>query len=780
MKRITKFSALALTLALILAGCQREKLSTDQYSDGLAFSAFGPNPVYRGGELTILGSNLDQVQQVLVPGVDPIAQFTVTGKGRECKLTFTVPVDGPEPGKISIVSNTGEKISSKADLTYTEPIVLTSFSPAEAMPGDVVTIKGDYLNLVKEVIFEGGAYVTEFVSRSRYELEVKVPSESVTGRLVIGDSDEVLDPDTIANKVYSEGELKIGDPTVSSLGDITIKAGSKVTIKGKYLNMIKSLQFEGAETEKFTVNDAHSELSFILPETAADGEFNTVSYAGKKFPAGKLTAVVPTEVTVSPVPVLAGKDLTISGKDLDLVKTLEFPGAGESQFELKDGNIVTVIPAKATEGEITLTMANGKTVTAAFTLVHPTVTAVTPLELTAGETITVKGTDLQLIVAATLGGKDISFTAAEDGSALALKTENTSVSGKIVLSLANGETVETSDEITLKYDSFIVTTDLPASAPIAGLVTLKGQNFNMAETIYVGTAKVTGYVSRTDSEVKFYMPYMKVGSYSIKYVLYSGDEEICPTPIQVTLEEQITVIWQGEEDLGSWSNQPYLGAEDAFANSSVGDMVRIYYTPKEDFYQFQIFDGHWGATAIAELGGGQIVSPETWSGTAGYVEFKLTAVLRSQFYNPQGWGGAMLVQGEKCIVNMVTVTHLIPQEKSLWEGSAYDNWTNTCLGTEGDWINAGLEAGQEIRIYFTADKPDDFQIQIFDGHWSGMYPGDCGEQFNNDTAPTAIHDGYIHFNVTETVYTHLTSKQGWGNAIILQGNGITFTKIAFI
>jgi hypothetical protein len=62
MNRIIKFSALAVAALLAFTGCQHEEISTDQYSDGsLAFSAFSPNPVYRGGEITIIGSNLDQV-----------------------------------------------------------------------------------------------------------------------------------------------------------------------------------------------------------------------------------------------------------------------------------------------------------------------------------------------------------------------------------------------------------------------------------------------------------------------------------------------------------------------------------------------------------------------------------------------------------------------------------------------------------------------------------------------------------------------------------------------
>ena len=246
MNKIFKFSAIAVAAILALTGCKQEEINTDQYSnDKLAFSAFSPNPVYRGGEITVIGSNLDQVSEIQIPGVDPITSFNVTGSGRECKLVFTVPVDGPEEGKIVLVGKDGTRIESVAKLTYTEPIVFTSFSPSSAMPGDELTIKGDYLNLVKEVIFEGAAYVTEFVSQSRYELKLTVPSNAISGRLVIGDSNEVLDPDNVANKVYSEGELTIGDPTVKSLSVAVSKPGELAVISGKYLNMIGLIHHYG-------------------------------------------------------------------------------------------------------------------------------------------------------------------------------------------------------------------------------------------------------------------------------------------------------------------------------------------------------------------------------------------------------------------------------------------------------------------------------------------------------------------------------------------------------
>ena len=782
MNKIFKFSALAVAALLAFTGCQHEEISTDQYSDtSLALGAFSPNPVYRGGEITIIGSNLDQVAQILIPGVDPITVFTVSGSGRECKLVFTVPVDGPEVGKITLVGKDGTRIESVADLTYTEPIIFTSFSPAAAMPGDELTIEGDYLNLVQEVIFEGGAYVTEFVSQSRYMLKLVVPSNAITGRLIVGDPNEVLDPDKVANKVYSEEELVIGDPTVRSLAAPIVKPGEELVISGAYLDMIQKVVFAGGvEVTDFTVSEDGKTLTVSIPSNAQSGDVVAVDFAGKDFVAGSIEMVQPTGLTVEPVPVKARAELTIAGKDLDVVTSVTFPGAGEASFYFdSEKGIITTVPAKATEGDITLAMDNGDAVTVAYTLVHPVVTAVAPTELMAGETITVQGTDLDLIVKATLGGKEVGIEYAD--GALTLQTYNTSVSGQIVLTLANGETVAPSETITLSYDSFIIVNEMPSAEHIGALVTLKGENFMMIENIYIGEQKVTGYVTRTDNEIQFIMPYNKVGVYSVYFDLLSGDRETCPNTIEVLLEQNITVIWEGYEDLGSWSNQPYFANESAFTNAglAIGDKVRVYYTPLADWYQIQIFGGHWEGMTFPELGGSNTISPETVPTYSGYFEFEVTADNYGILcHGAENWGGALLTQGESAAVTMITMIHEIPQEKTLWEGSEdLGSWSNQpYFAAEGALLDLGAKVGSLMRIYFTPTA-DWWQIQIFDGHWGALSIAEIGGgQLVNPETSTAT--SCFEFVLTDDLFAQLTAIQGWGGTLLCQGESVIITRIA--
>ena len=77
MKNIFRFSAL-IALLMGLAACSHEELSTDQFSDDtVVFGAFAPNPVVRGAELRIMGSNLDKIVEVQIPGSEPITEIEV-------------------------------------------------------------------------------------------------------------------------------------------------------------------------------------------------------------------------------------------------------------------------------------------------------------------------------------------------------------------------------------------------------------------------------------------------------------------------------------------------------------------------------------------------------------------------------------------------------------------------------------------------------------------------------------------------------------------------------
>ena len=246
MKKILSMAVALASLLAVLSGCTEDEFSTDQYvRDGVALNVYGPQPVTRGGQLRFLGSNLDRVVQVIIPGVDPITDIEVVQAGVPSEIRITVPKDGPEPGLVSLVTSDGQTLTTRTELTYSEPIEFEGFSPSSARPGDVITITGDYLNLIQEVIFSDEVLVseTDFESHTRYEIRVKVPEAAQTGVIGLGDIDMTLPENEglFANVITSEEELTVVLPTVTDVTPLDVRPGDEVTVTGTLLNCISTI-----------------------------------------------------------------------------------------------------------------------------------------------------------------------------------------------------------------------------------------------------------------------------------------------------------------------------------------------------------------------------------------------------------------------------------------------------------------------------------------------------------------------------------------------------------
>lgn len=786
MKNIFRYSILLALCSFIgLVSCTREEISTDQFSDdAVVFGAFAPNPVVRGAELRIMGSNLDKIVEVQIPGSEPITEIEVVSSGRVSEIRVVTPAAGAEDasvtGPVVITDNAGNTYQSMAELTFTEGIVLDSFSPANAMPGDEVTVKGDYLYNVQQIVLNNGVYVTgeQITAKSRRELKFIVPSNAVTGPVTIGDVDENNNPEgLIPNNVPSKEELVIGDPTVKAADRGAVKAGDQITVTGEYLNMIAGANFGGV-TVDYTVAEDGKSLVAALPATAVDGDFVLVSYAGKEFNAGAYTTVIPTNVAIKAESrYKAGLNAVISGKDLDLVTGAALAGTA-LEYAFADNKITFSIPAAAVDGTVVLSLANGKTVeTEAIELVKPVITEMTPLELYAGdENITVKGDDLDLVVAATLGGRDAEFEYA-NGEVI-VKTALTSVSGKVALTLENGVTVESADEVKVNYHSLVIVTEMPAMQHIGQEVVLKGSNFSLVENIFIGETKVTQYSLRTDEEVRFLMPWCKAGMYNLNFHLFSGDVETVATQIEVGLELDIKTIWEGEAYL-NWSGMTDLswGGYD-FSTVKPGTVLTAYFTLDEaqTYWQVRFGNGSWASIPSGlEAAPGEGNIPMT-PGTT-YYAIKLTAADIDMLVNQ----GGLVMTGANYTLTKLTLTSEISQEATIWEGEADPQGyaVNLELGgaDNSDWRNANLQVGQTIKIYFNLTDPSAWSVQAFDAHWGGQikFSDAVGTQFNQNNWDGSL--GYVSFVVDEAIQAALTSSAGWGASFILQGSGLIYTKI---
>ena len=561
MKKISKIFAM-LVVALVglsLTACNDgDDLSTDQYGNDISLQSFGPCPVLRGGTLYLYGTNLDQIESVNLPGADPITAYEIIQSGYNSKISIQVPAEKCEPGQIVLKTKKGGEITSVSPITYREDIEITKFFVGNegtmvGNVGDVVTIKGDYLNLMHGVIFAGSDTIkeAEFVGHDRYTIQVKIPVETRTGVITL--TDTLKDGTSLETKE----ELTINTPEATPIENRNIKAGEILSIKGSAFDQIASVKFEGATVDAADFkSQSAAEITVAVPAKATDGTFYVVTKSGIEVPVGNIITVVPTQLVATPNPVKNGTEITITGKDMDLITGIAFPNAAASQLnKVETTKITATVPEDAQEGDITLSLANGKTVTVAYTLVKPTVASCTPAAITAGEKTVIKGTDLDLVKSITFPG-DVEQTvdkfAAQNAQAIAVTVPAACAGSGFKLNLKNGITINIDGQLSIKAATDPAIASVTPGEAIAGsTITITGKNFQNIQNLYIGSYKVNRYTSRSNTEIVCQVPATaEVGTYKIVMEDLDGNKiegsEFKVVPAEKDIAELVTNMDNGK------------------------------------------------------------------------------------------------------------------------------------------------------------------------------------------------------------------------------------------
>ena len=562
MKKISKIFAM-LVVALVglsLTACSDgDDLSTDQYGNDISLQSFGPCPVLRGGTLYFYGTNLDQIESINLPGADPITAYEILQSGKQSKISIQVPAEKCEPGQIVLKTKKGGEITSVSPITYREDIEIKDFyvgdkeSNKVGNVGDIVTIKGDYLNLMHGVVFVEKDTVKEeeFIAHDRYTIKVKIPVEARTGIITL--TDMIKDGSSLETKE----ELTINTPEATPIKDRNIKAGEILSIKGTSFDQIVSVKFEGATVDAADFkSQSAAEITVAVPAKATDGTFYVVTKSGIEVPVGNIITVVPTQLVATPNPVKNGAEITITGKDMDLITGIAFPNAKASKLnKVETTKVTSTVPEDAQEGDITLSLANGKTVTVAYTLVKPTVASCTPAAITAGDKTIIKGTDLDLVASITFPG-DVEQTvekfAAQNANAIAVTVPAACAGTGFKLNLKNGTTIEEKDKLSIKAATDpAIASITPGEATAGSTITITGKNFQNIQNLYIGSYKVNRYTSRTNTEIVCQVPAnAEVGTYKIVMEDPDGNKiegpEFKVVPAEKDIAELVTNMDNGK------------------------------------------------------------------------------------------------------------------------------------------------------------------------------------------------------------------------------------------
>lgn len=627
MKKIYNiFTLLVVALVgLSLTACSEDDYDTNPYNkSGVNLLAFGPSPNTRSEEIRITGTNLTAVDKVVFPGgtIERAGQIINVSGAEVEKAQFNavdnenIYVNIPQetvPGHIKLVVGL-DTITSEGTLTFTEPIEVTSVSPTEELnAGDEISIKGDYVYNIAEVIFTSGVsgapvIAEDFTYVSREEIRLRVPLAAESGTITMNDG--------------ADWELEYKEPLnviTATVTGVTPSAdfGEEIQITGNNLHTVESVLFPGGVAADFTVSADNKTITAIVPAECKSGAISLLLYSGAALTTDEFAVPTVTITSIEPnSDLVEGDVVTLTGENFDRIIGVSVPGYGDLEpedYTITGNQLVFIVPEGMTDGNVVLTQ-------------NSNITASIGVEIRKLEGVIWMGKE-DLVGWSSWGVFSWSddwtkFQEAITGPGQ-LTLHFKVIGDNPMFNLRMGDWSTPFSDISMPYgegDNIV-----PAMDDTDIVINLTAEERN---EMFADGGK--GIVMWGDGIQLQYIKYIAAGAER--------------------------TIWEGNEDL-SGGHQPYIGsdagAEFKEVDAAAGNVVRFYIEPTDPEWYFEVYEGHWGPLYGKWTG----ENTDLVVGQQGAVALTLTQAMIDAAYQQQWWGGIFVVQG-KVKLTKVTVAPL--------------------------------------------------------------------------------------------------------------------------
>ena len=424
-------------------------------------------------------------------------------------------------------------------------VVLKSFGPAVVRGGEIKFV-GVNLNRVTAIVLPESVEIpaSSFKSQTSTLITLDVPDEAVAGLVTLK---------TPAGDIVTKTPLGILEPiTIESISPNPVRPGELVTITGTYLNLISLVQFGGLQEVTDFESQTRTTLVVRVPPAAESAPlllFDDEEVPNVIESENELAVKVPLSASISPNPVKAGQALTITGTDLDLATAIEF--AGNQRVDSADfvsvtsSEIVLNVPASADDGKILVVAGSSvKSESAdAVVLVVPTITSVEGLSANLGKnggTITVTGTNLDLVTGVTFGGnKQASVENGGSATVITVKIPAEAVDGVVSFATAANKSVPSPASLILvrpEITSFTPTTVETEDAPS---ITINGSHLDLVSKIVFAGGWEGDVLGPTSSQIV--VP-VTPGSVSGEFKLITTNGTEVPSGDELTIVPDVPAV----------------------------------------------------------------------------------------------------------------------------------------------------------------------------------------------------------------------------------------------
>jgi len=452
---------------------------------GPGIAGVSPGSGTIGTVVTITGTNFGATR-----GASTVKFGSITATPTSWSNTqIVVPVPSGTPTGQQNITVTVNGLSASFSFQVGTVPSISSLSPTSAPTGTSVTITGANFGSSQStstVTFNGKAATP--TSWSATSIVAPVPAGATTGNVVV----------TVGGVASSGvGFTVLGTPSITSLSTASGPVGTSVTITGTSFGATQG-------TSTVTLNgttsspSSWSATSIVVQVPAAAKTGNVVVTVAGVASNGAPFTVSPHITSLSATSGGVGAAVTITGTTFGTTQgTVQFNGTTGTPATWGNTSITVPVPAGATSGNVTVTVAgvtsNGTTFTV---LPTPSITSLSPTSGAPGASVTVTGTNF----GASQGSSAITFNGT---AATATSWSATSIVAVVPTGATTGNAVVTVSGVASNGISFVVgsapaiTSVSPTSGRVGTSVTVNGANFGATQGS--GSVKFNGTVGSPSS-----------------------------------------------------------------------------------------------------------------------------------------------------------------------------------------------------------------------------------------------------------------------------------------
>lgn len=455
-----------------------------------------------GDVITIKGTDLDLVTGVVFGGGAEASVSINNAEGTE--LTVTVP-DGAASGVISFQLANGTTVAcdglGEISITVPEP---TGISAEKFKAGAVVTISGNNLDLITGVVLKWGdttVEVEEYTTVDASTVKFEMPDEALDGSVYV--------TATSGEEIFA-GAYVLVKPVVTSEAPISVEPRQTLELTGTDLDLVTGVKFydnidpsesPSINASSITVKVPGNASTGVLRLSLANGTYVDIQLTVNKVSVASLSTDKGDNDGDNVPEVREGGDITVLGTNLGLVKSVRIDHGGNSvsveitDSDLADGLTFT-LPAEVTAaGTIYLANQYGYEVQASYEMAFPTGVSSLSSPIKAGETVTITGTDMDLVSSVMFQNNVAPVeTPVISGTEISVKVPDTAIEGRISLVTKYGKTIDVSYSLVKPVFARYSTTETdPATKAFVGeSLIINGSDMDLVTGVtFTGAESVT-------------------------------------------------------------------------------------------------------------------------------------------------------------------------------------------------------------------------------------------------------------------------------------------------